>query len=226
MRGAPPRPRAILFDWDNTLVDNWLAIHVALNAALAAMGHRTWSIEETLGRVRRSLRDSFPEMFGGRWKEAREIFYARFAAGHLETLKPLPGSAEMIASLAGTGVYLGVVSNKTGEYLRREAAHLGWDRHFARLVGATDAAEDKPAVAPVELALEGSGIERGADVWFVGDGAIDMECAHNAGCYRVLLHRSAGRAEDIPPAHEANWRFEGCKELADLVRDLNRPYLI
>ncbi|MEE9251635.1 MAG: HAD family hydrolase [Alphaproteobacteria bacterium] len=224
--GTPPRPRAILFDWDNTLVDNWLAIHAALNAALAAMGRRTWSFEEARGRVRRSLRDSFPEMFGERWKEAGEIFYARFAAVHLETLKPLPGSAEMVAFLAETGVYLGVVSNKTGEYLRREAAHLGWDTHFARLVGATDAAEDKPAVAAVELALAGSGIERGAEVWFVGDGAIDMECAHNAGCSPVLLSRSAGRAEEIPSSHGPIWRVEDCMELVDLVRDLYRPYLV
>ena len=26
-----PRPRAILFDWDNTLVDSWVTIHEALN---------------------------------------------------------------------------------------------------------------------------------------------------------------------------------------------------
>ena len=25
------RPRAILFDWDNTLVDSWATIHEALN---------------------------------------------------------------------------------------------------------------------------------------------------------------------------------------------------
>ena len=29
--GRLPRPRAILFDWDNTLVDSWVTIHEALN---------------------------------------------------------------------------------------------------------------------------------------------------------------------------------------------------
>ena len=31
-------PRAVLFDWDNTLVDNWATITEALNAARAAGG--------------------------------------------------------------------------------------------------------------------------------------------------------------------------------------------
>src|SRR5438105_4750479 len=30
------RPRAILFDWDNTLIDSWMTIHEALNAVMAA----------------------------------------------------------------------------------------------------------------------------------------------------------------------------------------------
>src|SRR5947207_1478268 len=35
--GRLPRPRAILFDWDNTLVDSWVTIHEALNITMAAM---------------------------------------------------------------------------------------------------------------------------------------------------------------------------------------------
>jgi len=31
------RPHAILFDWDNTLVDSWGTIHEALNAVMVAM---------------------------------------------------------------------------------------------------------------------------------------------------------------------------------------------
>ena len=193
--GGPARPRAILFDWDNTLVDNWPAVHEALNTTFRAMGHAPWTLEETRARVRKSLRDSFPEMFGARWTEAREIFYDRFAAVHLDFLWPLDGAGEVLAWLAGEGLYLGVVSNKAGGYLREEAARLGWDGYFGKIVGATDAAADKPDGAPVRMALDGSGIGPGPAVWFVGDGAIDVECAVNSGLTPVALLREDTEAE-------------------------------
>jgi phosphoglycolate phosphatase len=180
-------PRAVLFDWDNTLVDNWPTIHDALNATFTAMGHPTWTLAETRARVRASLRDSFPPMFGDRWEEARDIFYARFEARHIETLVPLPGAAALLNGLHGRGVYLGVVSNKTGRYLRAEAAALDWARYMTRLVGAQDAVRDKPDRAAVDLALEGSGIAAASDVWLVGDTAMDMRCAHAASCTAVLV---------------------------------------
>lgn len=220
MNTPPPIPRAILFDWDLTLVDNWAAILEALNTTLTAMGQRPWTAEEARIGVRKSLRDSFPDMFGSRWREARDIFYATFAARHLETLEPMPGAADMLAAFHASGLYLGVVSNKTGEYLRREADHLGWERYFAKLVGAMDAKEDKPAVAPVEMALEGSAIARGPEVWFVGDGAIDMECAHNAGCYPVLFGEEQGKGDEFGPGEEPGLRVGSCMELAEFVRNL------
>jgi phosphoglycolate phosphatase len=184
-------PRAVLFDWDNTLVDNWPTIHDALNATFAAMGHPAWTLAETRERVRASLRDSFPAMFGDRWEAARDIFYARFEARHIETLVPLPGAQELLNGLRDRGVYLGVVSNKTGRYLRKEAAALGWEHFMTRLVGAQDASQDKPDRAPVDLALSGSGIAAGRAVWFVGDTAMDMSCAHAAGCTAILVGAAA-----------------------------------
>jgi phosphoglycolate phosphatase len=181
------RPQAILFDWDNTLVDNWRAICDALNATFAAFGRPAWTLAETKARVRQSLRDSFPAMFGSRWPEARDIFYRRFATKHIETLEALPGAGELLVELAGAGFYLGVVSNKNGTALRREADHLGWSRHFGRVVGATDAKRDKPAPDPVIMALEPAGLAADATIWFIGDTGIDMECAHAAGCVPVLV---------------------------------------
>ncbi len=181
------RPRAILFDWDNTLVDTWLTIHEALNHVMLAMDKPSWSLAETRARVRLSLRESFPLHFGDRWEEARGIYLERFSAIHLQRLTPLTGCAEMLEGLAGEGICLGVVSNKTGALLRREADQLGWSRYFGRMVGAGDAAADKPDPAPVRLALESCGVDAGAEVWFVGDTGVDIECAGNAGCISVLL---------------------------------------
>jgi phosphoglycolate phosphatase len=189
------RPRAILFDWDNTLVDSWATIHEALNIVMAAMGKPAWSLAETKARVRLSLRESFPVHFGERWEEAREIYLDHFRAIHLERLTVLPGRGELLRSLAAEGLFLGVVSNKTGALLRREAEQLGWSAYFGRVVGAGDAVVDKPDAAPVRLALEPSGLAAGEAVWFVGDTGVDMECAGNSGCVPVLLGDEPGPGE-------------------------------
>lgn len=189
------RPRAVLFDWDNTLVDSWGTIHEALNIVMAAMDKPLWSLQETKARVRLSLRESFPLHFGEQWEEARRIYLDAFRAIHLERLRPLPGSGELLQRLAGRGIFLGVVSNKTGALLRREAERIGWSTLFGSVVGAGDAMLDKPHSAPVALALESSGIPASDAVWLVGDTWVDMKCAHNSGCIPVLLGDGGGEAE-------------------------------
>ncbi len=206
------RPGAILFDWDNTLVDTWSIIHLALCATFEAMGHEKWSFEETKSNVRLSVRDGFPKMFGDRWRDARKVYYEAYEQTHIEKLNPLAGAADMLRSLNSDGLYLAIVSNKTGRYLRKESSHLGWDGLFGQMVGAGDAARDKPAAEALLLALEGSKFEAGPEVWFVGDSAIDMEIAHRTRCVPVLLHRADKNAEEFtqwPPARY----FENCMAL-------------
>ena len=93
----------------------------------------------------------------------------------------------MLRGLAAEGIYLGVVSNKTGALLRLETAQIGGPDYFVNVVGAGHASADKPDAAPVRLALASSGVEPGAAVWFVGDTGVDMECASNSGCIPILL---------------------------------------
>ncbi len=209
-------PRALLFDWDNTLVDTWSVIHHALMVTLTAMGHRPWSFEETRKRVRASARDSFPLLFGERAEEAMGVFYDTFEADHLARLRALPGAGDMLARLAEAGMLLAVVSNKSGYLLRREAAHLGWSSFFHRLVGANDAPRDKPAVEAVDLALEGSGLTRGSAVWFVGDTDIDMLCAQGAGCLPVLLRADPPAPEEFGDA-APRCHVTSCRALVELA---------
>lgn len=210
------RPRALLFDWDNTLVDTWESIHEALNATLSAMGHAPWTPEETRTRVRASARDSFPLLFGERAAEAMGIYFKNYEATHLNRLQASPGADLAIKALAEDGLYLAVVSSKQGRILRAEADHLGWTSYFSRLVGANDAKRDKPAVEAVELALRGSGIARGPEVWFIGDTDIDMICAVNAGCLPVLL-RVVPPAKGEFPGAEPSHHVAGFSELTELL---------
>ena len=222
MKAAPATlPSAVLFDWDNTLVDSWGCIHASLTVTFEAMGVPPWTEAETRARARRSLRDSFPALFGDRWPEARTIYFDHYASHHLDRLRPLPGAEALLDALRDYGTYLAVVSNKTGRFLRSEANALGWTGYFGHLVGAADAETDKPALAPVAMALAPAGLTvesfSATGGWFVGDADVDMECAHKAGCVPVLV----GDAADCdfgpyPPA----FRFDTCLSLRDLVRRL------
>ena len=213
-----PTPKALLFDWDNTLVDSWVVIHHALSVTFRAMGREPWTLEETRERVRKSARDSFPELFGDRAAEATEIFYRTYESDHLAQLSPRRGAETMLEGLAAmNGLCLGVVSNKKGELLRKEAAHLGWDRLFASVVGATDAVRDKPAPEVVDFALAGTGIAAGREVWFVGDTDIDLLCAQNSGCCAILLRDAAPEPGEFGTVG-VDRHVRDCPGLAELVR--------
>jgi phosphoglycolate phosphatase len=179
------RPSVLLFDWDNTLVDGWSAIAAALNTTFRAFDMPLWTVEDTKSRVRVSLKESFPLMFGDAWEQARDIFYGAFHGDHLAHVTPMPGAAE--ALVAGASWPLGVVSNKAGKYLRAEVSHLGWDPHFGAVVGAGDAEADKPDPAPILLALERLGFPAGKTVWYLGDTSLDMVAARAAGVTAVLV---------------------------------------
>ena len=77
-----------------------------------------------------------------------------------------------------------MISNKQGPLLRAEAAHLGWAGQFRSLVGAGDAAADKPDPAPFALALPALGLAAGPAVWYVGDTALDMQAARQPAAPR------------------------------------------
>jgi phosphoglycolate phosphatase len=212
-----PSPAAIVWDWDNTLVDGWAAIAAGLNAAFAAFGLPRWTVEEVRARVRRSLRESFPEMFGAEWERARDIFYAEVRARHLAVLRPMPGAAEALRAGAALAP-MALNSNKQGPLLRAEAAHLGWAEMFRASVGAGDAEADKPDPAPMRLALSACGIPAGPAVWYVGDTALDMQAARAAGCAAVLVgnaEHDGGIANAMPDAS-----FADCHALAAHLRRL------
>lgn len=191
-----PRPRAVVFDWDNTLVDTWPVIHSSFESTLVAMGHEPWTLEQTKDRVSKSMRDAFPELFGDLWEKARQIYYEAFEAVHLEQLVTLENARGVLDFLQGREVPMALVSNKTGRYLRREVEHLAWNGYFGAVVGAGDADRDKPHPESLALALGPMGLSAGPDIWFVGDSRSDLELARNAGCTGILIHPDPERAKN------------------------------
>jgi phosphoglycolate phosphatase len=183
-----PQPRAVIFDWDNTLVDSWPAIAEAINSMREQLGYEVWTLDQVRAKCTRAARDSFPEWFGEDWKKAYDIYYREFEEiRRKREIQALPGAVELLQWLTERCVPVFVVSNKRGDYLRLEVEKLSWQGFFAGIVGAQDAPRDKPAREHVDFALQPAGIEADASVLFVGDSETDVFCARNAGCTPVFI---------------------------------------
>jgi phosphoglycolate phosphatase len=174
-------------------------------------------IEQVRFQARHSSRDVFPIVFGEDWEGARAIFYRHFEARHLGGMRVMPGAEALLDLCAEMRLPLGVVSNKRGDMLRREIAHLGWSERFQSIVGSQDAASDKPDPAPVRLALSRLGREAAADIWLVGDTDIDMRAAAASHCSPILV----GQGPDdrsLSDGVEPVLRCHNCNHLIDFIR--------
>ncbi|KKJ75483.1 HAD family hydrolase [Kiloniella litopenaei] len=205
-------PKAIVFDWDNTLIDSWISIHHALSVTFEEMGMIPWTLEEAKDRVRASARESFPKIFGDKTEAATRVFYDTYEARHLDVLTPLPHAKELLEFLVSKGIYLSIVSNKKGYILRKEVSKLGWDIFFQNIIGANDAEKDKPDPMVMDLALMDSGIISDKHVWFVGDTDIDLQCAHNSTCYPVLIRPEPPKNDEFIDCKPA-LHFRSCSEM-------------
>jgi phosphoglycolate phosphatase len=212
-------PEAILFDWDNTLVDTEEVIYKSLHRMFIEMEKKPFTREEIGTHCTRSARDYFPEIFGDDWEKAVEIYRGYYGELHLEQLRIIDGVHDMLEVLSSFNMYMAVISNKGGYMLRQEVTHAGFDKYFSKIIGAKDAEYDKPHTAPVDMALDGSGIESGNHVWFIGDSITDMECAYNAQMTPIYYgtNSSINNVKDKFPPKKFITDY---KDLVKLVSDL------
>jgi len=207
-------PQAILFDWDNTLVDSWRVAYDSINIARRFLELPEMTVDEFWSKPHHSMRDAAKDLFGKHYEEGERIFYDSVLKLHLLELKMLEGADILLNNLKERGIYLGIVSNKVGNLLRKEVSHLGWDDHFHKIIGARDTAEDKPSAIPVHTALKDSPIQASHNVWFVGDSIVDVHCARASGCVPVVVGTGeASQQKDIILAKD-------CMGLAKLIKNL------
>jgi pyrophosphatase PpaX len=174
--------RAVLFDWDGTLVDSaekTFACYVNVFAAYGiafdrAAFERTYSPDwyrtyEEVGLPRE------------RWPEADARWLSCYATAPSLLL---PGARETLERLADAGLVQGLVSSGDGSRVRREIEEFGIARFFGVVVCGGETARRKPDPEPLLRALGRLGLAAGVTA-YVGDSPEDVAMAKAAGVVSV-----------------------------------------
>ena len=190
-------PKAILFDWDNTLVNNWDPIFIAYKETLKSLGIKKQSREETIKNAKYSLRETFPRVFKNDWKKAKKVFYRVFKKIHLQKIKPVSKVEKILKIIKEKKIVCGVISNKDDNLLRKEINKLGWKKYFKVLVGANKTKKDKPSKYPLLLALNKISLKPNKNIWYVGDNGIDVEFAKKNKCSSIFIENKMFKKKDL-----------------------------
>jgi len=194
-----PRWPVVIFDLDGTLVDSvGLIVGAYQHAFRTVLGHewdeaeiKTWIGQSLYGALQRVCPEHADELF--------ETYTAWNEAHTPEMLKEYPGIPELAKSLVDAGVRVGAATSK-----RQEPAQWALDlSHLSDLVPLLvtheDVDEHKPNPKPLLLAAERLGCSP-AEAVYVGDAAVDIQAAHNAGMDSIGCTWGAGTIEALRTA--------------------------
>ena len=179
----PPHPlRAVLFDWDGTLVDSAAASLRSYVRLFAGYGIPYGS--DAFERTYSPNWHRTYEMIGlprEKWDEADARWLTLYAD---EANALLPGARETLASLEAAGLAQGLVTSGSRPRIERDVARLAVARFFDVVVCGGDTPNRKPHPEPLQVALARLGVEPAAAA-YLGDSPEDIEMARAAGVFAI-----------------------------------------
>jgi phosphoglycolate phosphatase len=182
----------IVCDLDGTLVNSARDLAASGNALLADYGAPPLDDDVVIGMVGEGAATLVARLLAARQvaadpREALARFLAFYDARLLEHTRPYPGIPEALATLVSMGVRLAVLTNKPTGPTERILAGLDLRRFFEWVIGGDTPHGRKPAPAALRWLIAAAGTDA-AGTLMLGDSAIDLETARNAGT-RVCLAR-------------------------------------
>ena len=215
MKTASARLRAVLLDWDGTLIDSYRA---DANAYLAMF--RALEIDWGLAELERHYSPNWYNVYRAaripraQWKRAdflwRRAYRYRDAALYRGTPRALQALARRYR--------LALVTAGSKSRVRNQLTAFDLERMFDVRVFSDDTPRKKPHPAPLRLALRRLGLDCEECV-YVGDAPQDIEMAGRAGIFSIAAMGTSPVPQRLAAARP-DARIDSIADLPKLLRGL------
>jgi pyrophosphatase PpaX len=179
-----PKPAAILFDGDGTLIDTYQIILQSMTQTINGTYGLNLSVKELTQGIGTPLYNQMLTFAKGDEDLAREmvdVYQAHNVTIHDELVAAYPGTAQALARLSAAGIPLAEVTSKSHKLARHGLELSGISEYIGVLVGADDWPVHKPEAGPVLRGCELLGVDP-QECWYVGDSPYDIMSGSAAGC--------------------------------------------
>ncbi|MFQ6086061.1 MAG: HAD family hydrolase [Candidatus Bathyarchaeia archaeon] len=176
--------KAVLLDFDGTILDSMGTIHETLNILLKRHGLPEVDAEALGGMAGLPLIEILPGLIPGIDAEvideiSRE-FFSVYVKISLQRVKPVPRVEEALQSLRRRGTRLAIVTTTPRMVVERELDRFKLGKYFDQVLTREDAPSHKPAPDVILKALRRLRI-RAEEAAVVGDSPVDIRAGKAAG---------------------------------------------
>ena len=179
--------RAVIFDFDGTLLDTFPAIAAGWNAAMKPIFNRTYTDAEVIshfgppdeGMIAHQLRDH-----PGEFEGAVERYFAAFERADCD-IAIFPGIETLLNDLASRQIPLGIMTGKGRRAAEITLHRIGWHARFGAILTGDDVPNAKPAPDGL-LATARAMNFTPRECVYIGDSPADMSAARAAKMTAVV----------------------------------------
>jgi phosphoglycolate phosphatase len=208
--------RAVLFDFDGTLIDGYPAITASVNHVRGLYGLGPLSVAEVTRHVGRGPMYLLRMTVGQGDPNANVAAYrAHHPTVFHQLTQLLPGARETLTALHRRGLKLGICSNKPVAFTRDLVIHFGVAHLLDVVLGPEDVGRHKPAPDMLLVALARLGMSA-SEALYVGDMTVDIETARAAGMRVWVVATGSDTPETLAQAG-ADHRLARLDEMVELL---------